>query len=164
MPKRRRVDNGTYMTQHASLKRAHDSGDVAHAISLFFAVRGVMRTKLAKGKKLDPSTWLRVETMKFIAEHDAPKMKDVADHLSITAPSATSLVGGLVKSGLVTSDTGLRDRRTSRLVLTKEGKAELKKAIARGTRILGDLFAVLSETELAAFVRALERIRKGAAK
>lgn len=141
----------------------HSSADVAYAVSLFFAVRRIMRTELAKGKKLDPSTWPMIETMKFIADHDKPKMKDIADYLSITAPSATSLVNGLVKNGLVACSTDCRDRRTSHLSLTAKGKAELKKAIAHGIQHLGKLFAVLSEAELAAFVSALERIKKTAA-
>ncbi len=142
------------------VSRKHASADVAHAISLFFAVRRLMNTTFARGKKLDPFTWLRIETMKFIEEHHKPKMKDIADYLSITAPSATSLVNGLVKSGLIASDIDRRDRRTSRLMLTKAGKEELTKAIARGTKLLGGLFSVLSEAELDAFNSALERLQK----
>ena len=141
----------------------HPSRDVAYVVSLFFAVRRIMRTELAKGKELDPSTWPMIETMKCIADHDKPKMKDIADYLSITAPSATSLVNGLVKSGFVTSDTDRYDRRTSRIMLTTKGKIELKKAIAHGIQHLGKLFAVLSEAELVAFVGALERIKRTAA-
>lgn len=130
------------------------------AVSLFFGVRRVIRTELAKGKKYDPTTWLHIETMKFIADHDQPKMKDLSDYLSITAPSATSLVNGLVKSGLVACVADRRDKRTSRLVLTKKGKAELKKAIARGIKILGSVFAPLSKEDFAAFTHALEQIKK----
>ncbi len=142
------------------VKKPHSSHDIAQAISLFFAVRGIMRTKLAEGKKLDPSTWLHIETMKFIADHDKPKMKDIADYLSITAPSATSLVGTLVKSGFVASVADSADRRASRLALTPKGKAELKRAIARGTKHLASLFAALSASELAAFSASLDRIKK----
>ena len=139
---------------------SHASADVTRATSLFFAVRRIVRTKLAQGKKYDPSAWLRIETMKFIADSDEPKMKDVADYLSITAPSATTLIGGLMKSGFVVSATDKRDRRTSRLALTAKGKNELRRAVARGTRILGGLFAALSGKELAAFTGALERLKK----
>ncbi len=129
-------------------------------MSLFFTVRRIVRTRLAQGKKYDPSAWLHIETMKFIADAGGPKMKDVADHLSITAPSATTLIGGLIRSGFVTSSTDRRDRRTSRLVLTAKGKNELRRAVARGTRILNGLFAALSKTELAAFTGALERLKE----
>ncbi len=120
-----------------------------------------MRTKFAKDKKLDPSTWLRIETMKFIAEQDKPKMKDIANYLSITAPSATSLIGELVRDGFVTSCADLHDRRALLLMLTAKGKAELRKAIVHGVRILSELFSNLSKTEFLSFISALERIKKG---
>jgi DNA-binding MarR family transcriptional regulator len=145
------------MTTHSVQK--HSSRDIARAISLFFAVRGIIRTKLAKGKKLDPTTWLCIETMKFIHDHDQPKMKDIADYLSITAPSATSLIGGLVQSGYVVSVADSHDRRALRLMLTKKGNTELERAMARGAKLLGGLFETSSKKDLAVFTDALEQIQ-----
>ena len=145
-------------------KQPHSFEDVSRVVSLLFVVRRIMRTELAKqlpkGKKLDPSTWLWIETMKFISEHPEPKMKDVAAYLSITAPSTTSLVGDLVKNGRVACHTDRSDKRTSRLVLTAEGKRDLKKAMAHGRKVLGGLFNGLTPSELAAFASALERIKE----
>lgn len=140
----------------------HTSEDIARAVSLFFAVRCAVRTKLAQGKKLNPTSWLRVETLKFIADHEGLSMRDVADYLSITAPSATSLVSGLIKEGLVTKRVDTRDRRALRLTLSRKGKSFLHKKMARGTVVLGELFAPLSQNELKAFIVALEHIRKNA--
>ena len=155
------MDNrNTDMKKRVPRTQRHNSQEVARVTSLFFAVRRIMRTTLAKDKKLDPSTWLRIETMKFIGEHDESKMKDIADYLSITAPSATSLMSGLVRSGFVMGRTDQHDRRASRLILTAKGKAELKKAIAHGLRVLSPLFSVLSKAELAALTKALERIKR----
>ena len=145
-------------------KQAHSSQDIAEVTSLFFAVRRIMRTALAKDKKFEPSTWPQIETMKFIAENDKSKMKDIADYLFITAPSATSLVNGLVKSGFVTSRTDRTDRRASRLVLTPKGKIELKKTVARGLKVFSGLFSVLSQAEMEQFTRTLERIKKESAR
>lgn len=142
-------------------RHRHSRKRIERAATLFFAVRGIVRTTLAQGKKLDPSAWLRVETLKSIADSGRPAMRDVADYLSITAPSATSLIGGLVRDGLVARSGDARDRRLQRLALTKKGKTTLARTIARGTRLLGELFAPLSATELSAFTRELERIRDG---
>lgn len=136
----------------------HSSEDIAQTIALFFAVRRVIRTKLAQGEKRDSSTWLRVETMKFIADHDEPKMKALAQYLSITAPSVTTLVAGLIKNGLVKSTSDIHDRRASRLTLTKKGERELHTALTRGMKLLGETFAALSSRELHDFIRALSRI------
>ena len=136
----------------------HKPDDISKAISLFFNVRGIVRTRLAQGVRLNPSAWLRIETLKFIHTH-TPRMGEVAEHLSITAPSATSLVRGLVKSGLVEMRKDPTDGRSACLALTSAGKRELARTIKRGQRILSDLFGVLSKDELAAFIRALERMR-----
>jgi len=119
----------------------------------------MMRAMLAKRAKVDPTTWPRIETLQFIADHPSPKMKDVAEHLSISAPSATALVNGLVTRGLVTHVTDIHDRRSIRLALTKKGRSELKRIITHGTRLLGELFSVLSPAELTRFVATLERLR-----
>ncbi len=132
------------------------------AASSFFAVRGAIRTRFAQGKRLDPSKWLRVETMRFIATRNRPSMRALADYLSITAPSATSLVRGLVAYGLVERTVNPCDRRASELSLTPKGDAELKSTMDRGTEILSEVFASLSPEELAAFIATLERIRESA--
>lgn len=148
------------MKKRATLqKRTHAPQDVARAVSLFFTVRRMMRARFTHGKKIDPSTWLQIETVKFIFDHHAPSMKDVAEYLSITAPSASALVRELERHGFITSHADLKDRRVSRLTLTPKGKLKLKKAVARGVQVGGALFSALSDEELAAFSKTLERIK-----
>lgn len=141
-----------------SMKHTHDQADIARTISRFFAVRGLIRTQLAHGKKTNPSAWLRVEALRFIEREGAPRAKDVADYFSITAPSATSLITGLVKDGLVARKDDPHDRRAHRFALTAKGKRELARVIARGTALLAKLFDPLSERELAQFTALLDRI------
>ncbi|HQU08125.1 MAG: hypothetical protein B7X04_04245 [Parcubacteria group bacterium 21-54-25] len=136
----------------------HDSEAVARAASRFFALRGAVRTKLAQGQRLGSSAWLRIETLKFITDYHHPTMGDVAEYFSITAPSATSLVTGLVRDGLVVRTRDPRDRRIARLSLSRAGKAKLEKILTRGTAIFDELFAQLSVAELAQFTETLERI------
>ncbi len=142
--------------------RAHSETDVARAASLFFTVRGLVRSKLAQGKHLDPYAWLHIETLVYISKHQGRSMKDIAEHLSITAPSATSLIAALAEKGLVERHADSSDKRSLRITLTAKGRAVLKKTLARGMDILASLFASLSPRELAAFENALERIQKGA--
>ena len=134
------------------------------AASLFFAVRGVVRTRLAQGKRLNPSAWLRVETLKFIRDTDRPSMRAVAEHLSITAPSATSLVRALERDGLVVRSTDERDRRSSLLSLTAKGTRVLTETLAKGAEILEEVFGALTPRALTEFTRALERIKDAGGK
>jgi len=144
--------------------KKHSSRDIAHAASLFFRVRGLVRQKLAQGRKLDPFAWLHIETLIYIRDHKGPSMHAVADYLSITAPSATSLVAALRRAGLVACHADPRDKRAARLALTVKGKKVLERSVARGTRILGEIFAPLSVAELAGLMRALSNITGGAGK
>jgi DNA-binding MarR family transcriptional regulator len=138
----------------------HSPKQVTQAATLFFRVRSLVRTKLAAGRRLDPYAWLRIETMVRIRDHAGLSMKDLAAYLSITQPSATSLVNALAKAGLAERRVDPRDKRAARVYLTRKGQAELKKAVGKGMRAFNDLFAPLSSRDLAAFARLLEAIQK----
>lgn len=131
---------------------------MALTASLFFSVRGLVRTKLAQGKKLNPSAWLHVETMIYIRDNDGPSMRAIAEHLSITAPSATSLVSVLIKNSIVTRKRDTRDARASRIYLTKKGEKLLVTVQAHGQEILTDVFGPLSRKELATLNKLLEKV------
>ncbi|MGH7175552.1 MAG: MarR family winged helix-turn-helix transcriptional regulator [Minisyncoccia bacterium] len=143
------------------MKNVHEPSSVARAATLLFRVRGQMRSRLAQGKRLDPYQWLRIETLVYIRDHEGCSMKDIATHLSITAPSATSVVDGLMRLRLLERRADPADKRVMRLYLSRAGRAKLKRAVARGTRLLGGLFATLSPTELTKFTRLLGRIEEG---
>jgi len=102
------------MTKHP---QKHTSEDIARALSQFFSVRRIIRNRIAKGMKANPSTWLQLETLKFISDNKSVRVKDVAEYLSITAPSVTSLVAGLVRLGFVNRKIDVHDKRTTQLVL-----------------------------------------------
>jgi DNA-binding MarR family transcriptional regulator len=134
------------------------SKDIASTASLFFAVRGLVRTRLAEGKKLNPSAWLHVETMIYIRDNDGPSMRAIAEHLSITAPSATSLIAVLIKSGLARRDRDARDARASRIYLTKKGEKLLVATQTHGRKVLASVFAPLSPGELVTLNTLLEKV------
>src|SRR6185369_1390541 len=136
----------------------HTSKDIARVASLFFGVKGLVRTQLAQGKKLNPYAWLHIETMIYIRDNEGPSMRSVAEHLSITAPSATSLVSALIKKGLVRRARDSRDARASRIYLTKKGEKLLVATQTEGRKVLAKVFAPLSPRELATLSRFLERV------
>jgi len=141
-------------------RHQHPKEALTEAASRFFAVRGLVRTRLSQGKRLDPSAWLYIEALKFVSDHRSPSMKELAAYFSITAPSATSLVRGLAKHGLVMHEADPRDRRVQRIVLTARGRARLAAKVRRGMRLFGELFSALSPAELASFTAALKRIQE----
>ena len=136
----------------------HSNTDIVCVASLFFAVRGLVRTKLAQGKKLNPYAWLHIETMIYIRDNEGPAMRSIAEHLSITAPSATSLISVLVKNGLVRREQDTRDARASRIYLTKKGEKLLAATQAQGHKVLAGVFDPLSKSELATLSRLLGKV------
>lgn len=127
-------------------------------LSLMFATRRLVRERiLARGGAADPSAWLRLETLRFIDESDSPSMRELASYLRITAPSATSLVGTLLKAGLVARAYG-KDRRIVRVRLTPKGKRELARTREQSARALKEVFSKLSKKERRALFTAFEKI------
>ena len=96
--------------------------------------------------------------MIYIRDHEGPSMRAIAEHLSITAPSATSLVSVLIKSGLAKRTRDLRDARASRMYLTKKGEKFLVATQIKGRTVLAEVFAPLTPRELVVLNRLLEKV------
>ncbi len=135
-----------------------DKASFEELSTLFFSVRQVVRANLPEAQS-DPNAWLHFETMKFIASSEAPTMREVAAHLRITAPSATSLVNHLVARKFVRQTVCATDKRIKRLSLTTLGKRRLSEHCARSTEALRRVFSRVPHGELEALARALRRVR-----
>jgi DNA-binding MarR family transcriptional regulator len=97
---------------------------ISQIINLIFTVRHLLHEKIMKGKeKCSP---LHFITLNFI-RGKKPLMKEIADYLTITPPSATALINNFMKLGLVVRINDKSDRRIVRIVLTKKGQTYLKK-------------------------------------
>ena len=127
--------------------------------TLFFTTRQIIRSKLPKDGHSDPNAWLRFETLRFIAESKRSTMQDVAHHLRIKAPSATSLVGNLVRRSLIVRG-GSVDKRVVSLSLTKAGMRQLDRYKARARSAVRAVFSKLSDREVNDLVAILRRVQK----
>ena len=119
--------------------------DIGQLISMIFAVSRLIRERAKDREKIDPFSFLQLETLRYVAEKDNPSMKDVSDYLSITPPSATSLINSLVEARQLERVHDKDDRRFVRLVITPKGKTVLasgfKKITTRMRRVLSNLNA-----------------------
>lgn len=70
---------------------------------------------------------LHGQILRFVAEQKSVTMKDLARHLSITPPSATSLVECLVKKGWLARVTDKKDRRVVRICVTQSGRKMMRR-------------------------------------
>ena len=110
------------------------------------------------GKGLSPFTALRIEALRYIASEHGPTMRELANHFSITPPSATTLVQGLVKEGALERVPDTTDRRITRLKLTPQGKRALTAGSKELTRHMKQVFTKLTPQEQTTLVAIFEKL------
>jgi DNA-binding MarR family transcriptional regulator len=101
------------------------------------------KLKGALARDFAPFSALHVETLRFISESKTPSMRELADYLKVSAPSATTLTDGLVEDGYIERKVDAEDRRLVRLALSAKGKklvADLhQKRMAAFSRLVAPL-------------------------
>ena len=126
-------------------------------ISLFFNVGRTIRQNTPKH---DPFSLLKLETLRYVSEVNEPQMKDIATHLAITAPSATSLVNSLVRAGALKRIVDPKDRRSVHLALTGKAEALVKHGHRQLAENLGGCLEVLTIKEKENLIKIMEKILK----
>jgi len=99
---------------------------------------------------------LHLITLRFIGD-ERRTMKEIAGHLAITAPSATSLINGLIRDGVVRREEKTGDRRVVRIVMTPKGKASMKKGVERISRNIRHGLETLTRKEQTELTRILRK-------
>lgn len=126
--------------------------------SLFFETRQIIRSQIPHKGKKDPNEWLRLEVLRFLGKKEAPTMQMIARHLHVEAPSATSLVATLDRSGLIERRAGTNDRRVTRIYLTKKGMTILRKYEKHSSTIMAHVFHGLSAHDVSTLEAILRRV------
>lgn len=86
----------------------------------------VLRQRMACKVGDSEANFLQMHALVHIREQEGMTMKQLADHLKITSPSATSFVNRLVKLKWVERVTDAENRKLVRLKLTKAGVSMLQ--------------------------------------
>lgn len=96
--------------------------------------------------------------IKHFSDHGAPCVKDVAEHLHLSASYITAEVGVLEKKGLIEKTRDDSDQRVVRLALTDRSK-QLLDGIQEVRAQVNDIqFGVLSAEELEILAPLIERL------
>jgi DNA-binding MarR family transcriptional regulator len=123
--------------------------------NLFFVTRQLMRSKVRSAGKSGHNSWMRLETLRYVGEHQRSTMRDIATYLRVTAPSATSLIAGLIRRKLVARERDKRDKRITRLRLSREGRAVLSAYERSSSTLMKEVFARLDAADIRELVRIL---------
>ena len=123
---------------HAMRTLAHDMRDVPHGLG----------------------TVPQYRILAYLHHHGHDTMGRLAERHSVTMPTMTKIVAGLVDKGLVEREADPRDRRVVRLRLTDSGDRLFMDLRARIEARLASLLAGMDDEERAALscgLRALQR-------
>jgi len=97
--------------------------------------------------------------LNFVSRNRGCSLLEVADHLGLTSPSASTLVDALIERGLMTREEDPMDRRRVRLAVTSRGKAILEDATNATLEYLAGKLAGISAEEREVVARAMKILR-----
>jgi MarR family transcriptional regulator, organic hydroperoxide resistance regulator len=99
---------------------------------------------------------LQLHALIVIREHDGITMKQFAEGLQITGPTATTFVERLVRLGWVKRQRDRENRRLVRLKLTAAGVAIIRRMLEHRRKVMARVLSQLPERDQREFVRILE--------
>jgi DNA-binding MarR family transcriptional regulator len=109
-----------------------------------------------------PDEWVESElTMPqlktlLLLSHGPTRMRDVADGLAVSTPTATGIVDRLVSAGLVARNDDPLDRRIVACCLTDEGEKQASAMWNSKINIMRQLLGTLTESDLVAVETAID--------
>lgn len=102
----------------------------------------------------------QIDTLMYIADKENPSMKEIADHLKITPPSATAIVEIMQKKNLITRVSNEKDRRTIRVSLTPKAWKLFKSVHKIKIDIFNKMLSKLQDEERKQLVKILNILIK----
>jgi DNA-binding MarR family transcriptional regulator len=129
---------------------------ISQIVDLMSTIRNLTHERIAD-KKVNKVSFLQLITLRYIKE-EKPLMKDIADFLTITPPSATSFVETLCQAGLAARLEDPADRRAVRIAITKKGEEILTAGLEVMTRKMRKVLEKLSQSEQESLVKILQKI------
>ncbi len=101
---------------------------------------------------------LQIHALGYINERKNPPMKEVADFLSITPPSVTTLIDSLVKQKVLARHENKNDRRQTYLRLTPLGKKMFQQGLKQTINYMKEIYSCLSDAEQKQMIKIYKKI------
>jgi MarR family transcriptional regulator, organic hydroperoxide resistance regulator len=108
--------------------------------------------------KTSDLTMVQFEALILIKHNPDIQMKDLAEHFSITMPSATSLIDKLIEMKYAGRKNDIKDRRIVKIHLTKQGEKLLHEAMKQRETKINRLLSSLSKNDKEDLLRILETV------
>ncbi len=133
-------------------------------ITQWMEITRLLRQQISCMKKEWKVNPMQIHALLIIKEHNELTMKEFAEFLHVTSPSATSLVNRLVRMKWVKRVADKTNRKLVRLTLSVEGIKCMTTSMKEHARIMRDLFTLLSVADQKEFARILGNLRQTLAK
>ena len=134
---------------------------IEQIISLFFTTSRLIYKESTKNKdRPDFFSFLQLEVLGYIKENKKLSMKKVASFLSVTPPSATSLINRLVKAGVLRRFFDEKDRRTVLLSLTPKGEVALNREFKKVSAQMQKTLMKLNSKEQKNLIEIFQKLRE----
>jgi len=102
----------------------------------------------------------QIDALAYIAERGNPSMKEIANHLKITPPSATAIIETMQKKKLITRVANNKDRRTIKITLTPKALKFFKTFHEHRFTIFTKMLSRLRDTEQKQLIKILNILIK----
>jgi DNA-binding MarR family transcriptional regulator len=132
--------------------------EISELVNLLYKVAGMVKEKIKEQADQDSLSFSGIRTLIFFQKKGEPTMKEVADYLCVTPPSATSMMNHYVKSGLLERLYDKTDRRIVRLRLTQKGQTVLQAGNKVLCATLENTLSSLSQAQILEFKKILEAL------
>lgn len=113
-----------------------------------------------KNDGITASQWF---VLRYLAKNEGAALKEAAKSLGITSSAATQLVVSLVRKGYVIRETGKKDRRELRLMLSEKSKKHIAELRNNRIKKLEHIFNVLNDEEFESYCRLFNKIAQSLA-
>jgi len=134
---------------------------VEEIISLFFTTSRLIYKESEKDKDRPGFfSFLQLEVLGYIKENEKLSMKRIASFLSITPPSATSLINKLVKAGVLKRFFDEKDRRTVLLSLTPKGEVVLNREFKKVSAEMQKTLIKLNSKEQKNLIEIFQKLQE----
>jgi len=102
----------------------------------------------------------QIDALVYIAKKGNPSMKEIANYLKITPPSATAIIETMQKKKLITRSTNIKDRRTIKIVLTPKAWKLFKSFHDHKITVIEKMFSSLQDSDQKQLIRILNILIK----
>ena len=123
---------------------------------LLFALRRNIMESIRKEGFKDDLTFAQVEVLRFVGPAGKKTMRNIADYLKVTPPSATEIISEMEKKNLVKRESDKADRRIVFIALSDRAKKLFVSVSKRKDAIFKKMVSKLTVSDR----KTLERIIK----